>query len=296
MSTTAGERLEAAPAAGQTTADGAWGWYLYGITRPGLPAPALVEADAGLEVDAGAADAAPLELLELSGLAAVVRPVLLADYAPAVLRERLQDASALEALVRSHNRVLEAVHRRQAILPAKFGSVYARPEDVLSALGPAHDGLLRQLERLEGCDEWAVHLYAERARVRERLSAADPAIRRLREQGAAARPGRAYFLERQLQDELAAVTEQALELMAETVYDRLASAAVAAQPTPVGTASDEAGEVEILRAAFLVARAGAERFEAELGDASDADAGLRCEHSGPWPPYSFAAGGEGAPA
>jgi hypothetical protein len=69
----------------------------------------------------------------------------------------------------------------------------------------------------------------------------------------------------------------------------MAGAAVAGQVNPVGPVADAAGEVEILRAAFLVARDGAERFEAEVRSAADASEGLRCECSGPWPPYSFAA-------
>jgi hypothetical protein len=291
--TAAGTRIEADPATSATAGDAARGWYLYGITRRGLLAAVLAEADAGNPVGAGptaaTSDAVPLQLLECCGLAAVVRPVLLADFSLDVLQERLQRASELEAMVRSHNHVIEAIHARQAILPAKFGVVYAHARDILSALRSACDTLLPQLHRLEGCDEWALHLYADRAVVRERIAARIPAIGRLREEHAAARPGRAYFLERQLRDEQDAATRQALVSLAQSAFDRMAGAAVAGQVNPVGPVADAAGEVEILRAAFLVARDGAERFEAEVRSAADASEGLRCERSGPWPPYSFAA-------
>src|SRR5262245_24845492 len=118
------------------------GMYLYGITRPG---PGLGE---------------PLALLECDGLAAVVKPVPLEDYSPAALRERLRSAGELEALVRGHNAVIESVHARQAILPARFGMVYAHADDVVSSVRSAHDELEARLNRLEGCDEWAVHLFA----------------------------------------------------------------------------------------------------------------------------------------
>lgn len=251
------------------------GWYLYGITR---------RAALGSELT----DAAQLEGIGVSELVGLVRSVSLADFTPAVLQERLSNASELEAMVRDHNRVIEAIHSHQTILPAKFGMVYADRSHIESALRAAHDTLLSQLERLDGCDEWAVHVYADRTLVRTRLSSGNPAIQRLREQSAGARPGRAYFLERQLAGELDAATERSLAELGQLVFDRLAAVSPAAA---VGTAdgTTEGGEVEILRAAFLVARAAAEQFESELGMAEDASVGLRCAWTGPWPPYSFAA-------
>lgn len=256
-----------------TTTAAEMGWYLYGITRREPLADSL----------------ASLQLFEFAGLAAVVRPVLLADFRAAALQERLQDASALEAAVRSHNDVIEAIHARQAILPAKFGMVYTRADDLVSSLQSAHDVLLDQVERLEGCDEWAVHVYADPAIVRERVATQDPAIQLLREQCAASRPGRAYFLEQQLREELTATTAETLSSLAQNVFDRLARFAVARAMNPVAATAAADGGVEILRASFLVARDRAEQFQHEVRASADTAEGLRSEYTGPWPPYSFAA-------
>jgi hypothetical protein len=48
------------------------------------------------------------------------------------------------------------------------------------------------------------------------------------------------------------------------------------------------GEIEILRAAFLVRRANADPFQAELRSCVEGHDGVHCEYSGPWAPYSFA--------
>ena len=277
------------PLGSVTARDESRGWYLYGITRRGSLAAALAEADEPLAP--GAAE--PLQLLECCGLAAVVRPVRVADFSPAVLQERLRSATELEVMVRRHNRVIETIHARQAILPAKFGIVYASDRDIVSALRSACDTLLPQLHQLDGCDEWALHLYADRAVVRDRIAERVPAIGRLRAEHAAARPGRAYFLERQLRDELESATRQALVTLAQGVFDRLSLAAVASQVGSAGPGAEADGEVEILRASFLVAREAAAHFDDELRAAADAGEGLRGECSGPWPPYSFAAS-EGA--
>jgi hypothetical protein len=292
MTSRAQTSIEAGPAAPET-GGAAKGWYLYGITRRAPLAAALAVADDGPAFTVGAmspaGDDPPLQLLEFGGLAAVVRPVLLAEFSLAVVQERQRSAAVLEEMVRSHNRVVEAVHARQAILPAKFGSVYADTRDLASALGPEHDALLRQLDRLEGCDEWAVHLYADSAVVRKRIAAEDPAIRLLREEYVAARPGRAYFLDRQIRDEVEAATREALVTIAQTAFDRLAEHAVAAQVNPAGPVPENAEETEILRASFLVSRDVAARFEEGVHSTVDAGEGLRCDYSGPWPPYSFAA-------
>jgi hypothetical protein len=290
--TTAGTGTEAGPAASETAGDPAQGWYLYGITRRGLPAEVMAEADAGHPLGAGPAGApsvaAPLELLECSGLAAVVRPVSMADFSMDVLQERLRSTAELEAMVRSHNHVIEAIHARQAILPAKFGVVYSNTRDIVSSMRTACDTLLPQLHRLEGCDEWAFHLFADRAVVQERVGERNPAIGRLRDEHAAARPGRAYFLERQMRGELETATRQSMVTLAQRAFDRLSAAAASGQVGKVKHTADAGAEVEILRAAFLVARDDAERFEAEVRAASDASEGLRGECTGPWPPYSFA--------
>ena len=267
------------------------GWYLYGITRRAPLEALLAEVDAGVSAEAGGMrdHAAPLELLECSGLAAVVRPVLLADFSRPIMEERLRNASDVEAIVRAHNRVIEAIHARQPILPARFGMVYADPDDIVSAVRPVCDTLDARLHRLQDCDEWAVHVYADRALVRATVAKVDDTIRFLRAQGATARPGRAYFIERQVRDRLEFATSQALLTIAQRTFDRLARCALGGKLSPAGSAGDAAGELEILRAAFLVARDRAERFETEMRSTADAGDGLRCESSGPWPPYSFAA-------
>jgi hypothetical protein len=216
--------------------------------------------------------------------------VPLADFSRDALEERLRDASALEAIARRHNRVIEAIHERQAILPARFGTVYASARDVMSALGSARDTLLSQLVQLDGCDEWAVHLYADSAVVRERVTESDPAIRLLRDDCVGARPGRAYFLTQQLRAAVQAATRQEVVALAQRAFDRIADNAVAGTVNPVQRGAAPGKEEEILRASFLVARDRVERFEAAVVSCADTSpvAGLRGECTGPWPPYSFA--------
>jgi Gas vesicle synthesis protein GvpL/GvpF len=271
-----------------------WGWYLYGITRRGVLAtrrPERGNGDRGmaeLAIDTGADDGEPVQVLDCGALAAIVRCVPLADFS----EEALQACGSawIAEMARRHNQVIAAIHQQQAILPVKFGSVYARAEDVQAAVAGAQDALLAQLERVEGCDEWAVHMYADRPVIEQRVAATEhPRLHQLQQDLAAAPPGRAYFLQREVDEERAAATDQALRALAQDGYDRLARWAVASQVTPPARpTSEDHDEIEVLRAAFLVRRASADSFLAEVRSCVEGRNGVHCEYSGPWAPYSFA--------
>lgn len=267
---------------------GGWGWYLYGIMqlfRTGEPQPAIGD---GLDARA------PVEMLRCGDLAAVVSRVPLAELGAEAVRVRLQDAIWLEAMVRGHERVVETAHRLRTILPAKFGSVYASPEELLAAVEQTHDMLLARLEQLEGCDEWGVRVYAHHPTIRRRVTMEDTQVLRLQQDLATASPGRAYLLQRKLADLLAVTTDQALCSLAQAGYDHLARYAIAGhighQPDLRRGLRDE---VELLRAAFLISRPTASAFAEEIRRFTEGEEGLRCEYSGPWPPYNFVAADEG---
>lgn len=265
----------------ENIADSERGWYLYGIT--------LRETATALMDDLPVSDSSkPVQTLEQGKLAAVVEQVSLAEFRPEALQERAQNLVWLEAMVRGHNQMVERIHQRGAVLPVKFGAVYPNREKLLAALAERHDDLLAQLQRLQHCDEWGIHLYADRQAI-QRLAAEHPTLQRLKGELAVASPGRAYLLKRRLSDEMVAITDEALNVLARTNYKRLARFAVAGQSNPRSQkATGEAGEQEIFHATLLVQRASLASFLAEVQRLGEEQEGLRCEYSGPWPPYSFA--------
>ena len=168
---TEGREYSLAPAQAGTPAADEWGWYLYGITRRSASATTRPERGDGaggkaeLALDAGADEGEPVQVLACGALAAIVRRVPLAQFSEEALRARHDDTAWFATMARRHNEVIAAIHQQQAVLPAKFGSIYARAEDVKSAVAEAQETLLAQLECVEGCDEWAVLVYAHRPAV-----------------------------------------------------------------------------------------------------------------------------------
>jgi hypothetical protein len=244
---------------------------------------------AELALDTGADEGEPVQVLDCGALAAIVRCVLLADFSEEALRARHDDNAWFAAMAHRHNQVIAAIHQQQAVLPAKFGSVYARAEDVQKAVAEAQEALLAQLECVEGCDEWAVHMYADHPTIAQRLGAAHPTVQRLQQELASAPPGRAYFLQRELDEKRAAAVEEVLRELPQAAYEHLVRWAVDSRVTqPTRSTPNAQGEIEVLRAAFLVRRAQADTFLTELRSYVQGRDGVHCEYSGPWAPYSFA--------
>lgn len=264
------------------------GWYLYGIIRcerdGGIPLPPSVTSTRS----STSSTSAPARLLVEEELAAIVRLVALVPSEDGTLGMGLRTAQQLEAMAREHNDVIAAVHVQRTILPSKFGCVYAQEEDVRRALRQQQGSLLERLQRLEGCDEWGVHVYAEPSLVRERLARDDPRVRHLEGQLETATPGKAYLLKRQLAQLLVEVTGQSLAGLAHEALDAMARYAL---DTSVGAPPRQPAkldeEIEILRASFLVRRPDTSSFFDALQTVTEGNAGLRCEYSGPWPLYSF---------
>lgn len=252
-----------------------WGWYLYGITGSG---PDTGLPDTGQRV----------QRIHYGDLDAIVQRVPQVDFEAQVLHDRLRDPQKLEALVRQHHAVVAAVHKQQAILPAKFGCVYGSTEDLTLPLERARASLLDQLQLVECCDEWAIHVYVDREVLQQLALAGDSTLGVLQQELATASPGRAYLLRRKLKEELARTTEAAQLEVAGACYARLAPHAVAehvSQPAHADATAD--GQTEVLRAAFLVRRAEGDAIVGEAAATADERNVARCDCSGPWPPYSF---------
>ncbi len=256
------------------------GWYLYGI--------ALGEHAAELIAALAQEQDGSLQALEQGQLAAIVKPVPLAEFTAEALRAHAEDLAWLETMVRGHNRVVEGIHQASPVLPAKFGAVYPSREALRSALAEHHDHLLALLRQLEGCDEWGVHLYADRQALQQ-LASEHSSLQSLKRELATASPGRAYLLKRKLADELTNITEQALDELAQASYARLKREAAAGQVNPrAPTSAESSGERDVFHALFLVQREHQTAFLEEVQRLAEEHVELRCEYSGPWPPYSFA--------
>jgi hypothetical protein len=164
--------------------------------------------------------------------------------------------ATLEELER-HEAVVEALMESRDLLPVRFGTLIADERAAARAVAERSEELAASLDRVRGAVELAV-------RAHPRRPAADEPAR-----GAS---GRDYMSGRARQMEAARAVHAPLAHLARDSVTR---------PGP-----------ELLRAAYLVDRAAVERFVSEVRRLQGAHPELDVLCTGPWPPYSFAEGGE----
>lgn len=124
------------------------GWYLFGV----LP------ADSGLDLDDCCGfDHSRVQLVHCANLYALTGRIALTDPGGEPEPEQVTEQ------IVAHDRVLRAaVATGRAVVPLPFGMVTETLDDVRRLLNEYSAQLHSALARLEGCDEWGVHVSVPR--------------------------------------------------------------------------------------------------------------------------------------
>lgn len=168
-------------------------------------------------------------------------------------------------VIRRHDSVLVSISRCSAVVPIRFGTLLPDDEAVGELLEEHGERLRAALGRVDGADEWVVHVSAPAAS--EESSDAASGLS----------PGHAFFARKRADARRAAAAADRARAAAETLDHVLQP--LARSRVPLG--SDARAAVE--RAAYLVDRRRKAAF-LETVNESDAPATV----SGPLPPYRFA--------
>lgn len=197
-------------------------------------------------------DNAPLERRRLGGLELVVSRL-----------KGLPAAEASQEAVLRHAQVVEELmSRSRAILPAQFGRAFGAEDELAAAVKTKAGELERGLSRVDGCVEFGLRVVGPgQARTTPAVSSGTEYMR--------TRLGETKRRDR-LVDEL---HEPLARLARSTVLDRV-------------------GSRGLLEAAYLVPKASARAFRDAVARLEIAHPELTVVCTGPWPPYSFAAGRE----
>ncbi|MGW7360720.1 GvpL/GvpF family gas vesicle protein [Streptomyces sp. NPDC054802] len=252
--------------------------YVYAVARPPLDA---------VPPSATGVGGAPVRTVEHDGLLAVVSEVRAEDFEEAPLRDRLEDLDWLAATARAHESVVRAVGDVTDVVPLRLATVCRGDSGVRRLLGDGARLFAENLDRLGGCVEWGVKLYAtaEPESESESESAAEP--RRPAEVTPSS--GRDYLRRRLRSRQSRERTWARTDDVARRLHMELAGRAEAQRlhrPQSGQLARTEG--VNVLNAAFLVRQEDSEAFVGHVERLTPRDAGVSVEITGPWVPYSFA--------
>ena len=127
------------------------GRYMFAVAT-GL-APADLEGQDGL-------DGQPLDIVEHDGLQAVVCDVDLGEFGEEPVRQNLEQLGWVEKVARTHDSVVRSVAARATVAPLRLVTVCLDDVSVVSRLRQWEAPLRTALQRVAGCREWSVKVYA----------------------------------------------------------------------------------------------------------------------------------------
>lgn len=264
------------------------GTYLYAVTR---------ELDPARLRDVRGVDGERPRLVDGSGLHAVVGSVELARFRQPPDRHLgdVEDLRSLEALLRAHHRVVQAVAAAAAVVPLRLGTVYRDDGRVREVLDQRHGDFEAALSRVAGRTEWGVKLMASPEAFTGDPGGAAPAAPdgADREPG---RPGTEYLRRRREAERARQAGWDRAAAFAEEVHAALAAVAVESRRhAPQDPRLSGQGGWMLLNGAYLVDDGREDALAAVVERFDDPDRGVRLELTGPWAPYSFTepAGAEG---
>ncbi|MFO0572586.1 MAG: GvpL/GvpF family gas vesicle protein [Polyangia bacterium] len=241
-----------------------------GLPASGLPASGLyvfglVRAERAPEVATlgSFAGGEPIEALPLRGLLAVVCRVSLAEWSAAAGATNRAELGWLGPRAIRHQEILEQLMVTGAVLPLRFGRVFATAERLAAAIDREHAAIDAFLDEAAGREEWV--------------------LTGVLEVDAAGAAGRATA--RAAAHEEAAALARWLDGLA----CRRQILPVAPHATAGAGAAAEVAEV-VVRWALLLTRAQLSALMQRLEELEGPllELGLSLEARGPWPPFSFA--------
>jgi hypothetical protein len=267
---------------GSSDADGALGWWVYGVTS-------AADADALPSGLPGVDGAGAVEVVVSGELAALVSPVPLAEYGDERIREHLNDLAWVERTARAHEAVLESALERVSVVPLRLCTIYRDREGVEKMLADDGEELAGAVERLRSRAEWGLKVFVLRDRVAEvaRVEAGGA------EGGEASSDAAQYLQRKRFDRELSDRIDRMATACAQECHARLKEVAAAARLNPPQRreAHGRDGEM-ILNGVYLVdddqRGALADAIEELRGEYEPL--GFEVEGTGPWPAYNFVAG------
>lgn len=186
----------------------------------------------------------------------------------------------------AHERVLDTIAERSAVLPMRFPAVVEEEGVVQELLAPHQERFVEALARVEGLVQFTLKGRYEQDAVLREIAQADEEIMALRERVRDLPEDAAYYDRIRLGELVVNAMKQRREADGRRVLERLQPFATDISTRPVAQPDD------VLNAAFLVARDQVKQFDDAVEEVGRDLAGrMRFRVVGPLAPYDFVSEG-----
>jgi hypothetical protein len=182
--------------------------------------------------------------------------------------------------VLAHQRVNETVMQQHTVIPMSFGTVFKTDDDIIELLRSAYDAFTDVLSKMQGKFEFGLKVLWDRDQIVREIEEEDEDIRRLKGE-ISSQKGSTYFARMQYGRLIDAALQARSERYVSEIFQALRDVSVASR------SNKPIGDRMIMNAAFLVARAAEQAFDARVKDIGLRYDKLTFKYTGPWPPYNF---------
>ncbi|HMB94081.1 MAG TPA: GvpL/GvpF family gas vesicle protein [Rhodothermales bacterium] len=229
---------------------------------------AICDQHASLPASVRGVDLAPVTTLCHQGISAVVSETDQPDFAPAPQR------------LWQHERVVESLMTKHAVLPARFATVFESANEVLHQLQVQQYQYLEELERVRGCVELGLRVL----RMVE-----PPVVPAETENDGIPHPD---LLASEKNGHTFEIARKAAEMQRDALRRRDESLGEILNRSLVAHASEYQAHVEsqtgtVLKASYLVERSRLSEMQAVVHRLRETYKNLHFLCTGPWPPYHF---------
>ncbi|WP_405829262.1 GvpL/GvpF family gas vesicle protein [Streptomyces sp. NBC_01176] len=231
----------------------------------------------------GVTDEAPVSVLPLKTLTAIVQTVRARDFTDEAWQARLSDQRELERYARAHHDVVSAAAACCPTVPLPMATLYHGEQRARDALTGEADRFHTALQRIAHHAEWGVKVYAPPCPPDDSTRSATSAGPSRPAPGA----GLAYLeRKRGVQERRERSQDEALRVAESVDAEVRLLAAASRRLRPHGPQLSGERRIQVLNATYLVAEHRADELTL-LAQSLRERTGVQIELSGPWVPYSF---------
>jgi hypothetical protein len=236
------------------------------------------------------ADMTGLHFLNFHDFWVIVKYVSEGDFSEENFKKNISDIPWLDANVREHIRVINAIMENNTVIPFKFGTIFQAEESLKKFVSDYSGSLTGNFQYIEGKEEWAVKIYCDRRALSERIDELSEEANQLEKQIMASSPGKAFLLKRKKTDLIDNEMDRLCKVYGQEFFNQLESLSESTSFNNL-LPKDFTGREDtmILNAVFLIRKnkVGDFKIAIEKLRKEDRRSCFFIEATGPWPPFSF---------
>lgn len=228
--------------------------------------------------------------LATDGLAAVYEKVSANEFGQDAIHTHLKNMDWVNEKVIKHQRKLQEVGEKTAVVPLKFGSVFKSERSILDLLATRGKEFKSLLAKFNGKQEWGLKLFYDASRLNEWIELNAATLKGLDRQISGATSGEAFLLKKRKGDQLKKLTKELLNEQRKRVFEFVSELSddVQLNKETDPSLSGQQGH-NFLNVALLVSKEQADELAVYQNQTLSTltQMGVSLNVSGPWPPYSF---------